>query len=44
MYVYPGVVGRGKPFFPDGVRPKLELLDECRFRNGVASPRYAIPG
>ncbi len=29
------VVGGGKRFFPDGVRLKLELLEERRFGSGV---------
>jgi len=29
MFVCPTVVGAGKLFFPDGVRLKLELIDEC---------------
>jgi dihydrofolate reductase len=42
MFVCPAILGAGKPFFPDGVRLKLELLDEHRFRNGVVFLRYAI--
>jgi dihydrofolate reductase len=34
----------GKRFFPDGVRLKLELIDEHRFRNGVVFLRYVARG
>lgn len=44
MIVGPAVVGGGKPFFPDGVRLKLELLEERAFRNGVFAVRYAVRG
>jgi dihydrofolate reductase len=42
MIVCPIVVGGGKRFFPDGVRLKLDLLEERRFVNGVAVLRYAV--
>jgi dihydrofolate reductase len=38
--VDPIIVGGGKPSLPDGVRVPLELLDECRFGNGVAHLHY----
>jgi hypothetical protein len=38
----PMVVGGGKRALPDGVRLTLELLDECRFRNGTVYLRYAV--
>ncbi len=44
MFLCPAVVGAGKRFFPDGVKLKLELLDEHRFRNGVVFLRYAVRG
>jgi dihydrofolate reductase len=44
MFVCPAIVGAGKRFFPDGVRLKLELVDEHRFRNGVVVLRYAVRG
>lgn len=44
MFVCPPVVGAGKRFFPDGVRLKLELVEEHRFRNGVVVLRYAVRG
>ena len=40
LFVWPVVVGGGKPFFPDRVRLRLELLDERRFGNGVVYLRY----
>src|SRR5437867_9696508 len=40
LLVSPIVVGGGKQFLPDGVRLKLELLDERRFGNGVVHLRY----
>jgi len=40
LFVWPVVVGGGKPFFPDRARLQLELLDERRFGNGVVYLRY----
>jgi dihydrofolate reductase len=40
--VCPVLVGGGRRFFPDGVRSKLELVDERRFGSGVAALRYAV--
>ena len=40
--ICPVLVGGGKRFFPDGVRSKLELLEERRFGSGVAALRYAV--
>ena len=40
LFVWPVVVGGGKPFFPNRARLQLELLDERRFGNGVVSLRY----
>src|SRR5881394_759785 len=40
LFVWPTVVGGGKPGLPTGVRTDLELLDERRFRNGVVYLRY----
>lgn len=40
LYVVPALVGGGTPFFPDGVRLDLELLDERRFRDGTVFVRY----
>jgi dihydrofolate reductase len=38
--VTPIVVGGGNRFLPDGLRIKLELLDERRFGNGVVHLHY----
>jgi dihydrofolate reductase len=40
LFVWPVVVGGGKPFLPDRARLQLELLDERRFGNGVVYLRY----
>jgi len=40
LFVTPIVVGGGKQFLPDNVRVKLELLDVCRFGNGVVHLHY----
>jgi dihydrofolate reductase len=40
QYVTPIVVGGGNRFMPDGVRVRLELLDERRFGNGVVHLHY----
>ena len=40
LFVFPVVVGGGKPGLPRGVRVDLELLDERMFRNGVVHMRY----
>ena len=44
MFVHPVIVGGGKRFFPEGVRSKLELIEERAFRNRVISLRYAVRG
>lgn len=41
LWVWPVILGGGKPGLPTGVRADLELLDERRFRNGVVHLRYA---
>lgn len=41
MFISPLAVGGGKKYLPDGVRLRLELLEERRFRNGVVFLRYA---
>jgi dihydrofolate reductase len=43
VFVWPIVVGRGKPALPSDIRADLELLDERRFGNGVVYLRYRIP-
>lgn len=40
LFVAPVLVGGGKRSLPDDVRLKLELLDECRFGNGMVYLRY----
>jgi len=40
LFVFPVVVGGGKPGLPRGVRVELALLDERRFGNGVVHTRY----
>ncbi len=42
LFLTPIVVGGGKPSLPEGVRVKLELLDERRFGNGVVHLHYRI--
>ncbi|MGW5015490.1 MULTISPECIES: dihydrofolate reductase family protein [Micromonospora] len=44
LFVWPVVVGGGKPGLPTGMRVDLELLDERRFRNGVVHLRYRPVG
>ncbi len=41
FFVTPILVGAGKPSLPEKVRLKLELLDECRFDNGMVHLHYA---
>ena len=40
LFLAPVLVGGGKRALPDGVRQRLELLDDRRFRNGTLSLRY----
>ena len=40
LLLTPIVVGGGTPSLPNGVRVKLELLDERRFGNGVVHLHY----
>jgi dihydrofolate reductase len=40
LFVAPIVVGGGKRSLPDGVRLRLELLDERRFGNGMVHLHY----
>jgi dihydrofolate reductase len=42
MIVCPVIVGGGKRFFPQGVRLKLELIEEHGFSSGVVLLRYAV--
>ncbi|MCW2523217.1 MAG: deaminase-reductase protein [Frankiales bacterium] len=40
LYVWPTVLGGGKPALPTGARADFELVDERRFGNGVVLLRY----
>jgi dihydrofolate reductase len=42
LFVWPMILGGGKPAFPAGVHADLELLDEHRFGNGVVQLRYRV--
>ena len=42
LFMYPVLVGEGKPAFPSDARIELELLEERRFGNGVVNLRYRI--
>ncbi|WP_127573098.1 dihydrofolate reductase family protein [Georgenia faecalis] len=42
LFVWPWILGGGKPGLPSGTRAELELLDEHRFGNGVVHLRYRI--
>ena len=42
LFVWPMILGGGKPALPAGVRTDLELLDEHRFSNGVVQLRYRL--
>ena len=44
LLVTPVVVGGGKRSLPDGIRLKLELMDERRFGSGVVHLHYRIIG
>ena len=43
LFVWPMIVGGGKPALLAGFRTHLELLDEHRFNNGVVRLLYRIP-
>ena len=42
LFVYPMLVGEGKPAFSGDGRIQLDLLEEHRFGNGVVTMRYRI--
>ena len=42
LFLSPVVVGGGTRALPDGVRAKLELVDERRFDNGTVYVRYRV--
>jgi dihydrofolate reductase len=43
LFIYPVLVGQGKPSLSSELRAQLELLDERRFDSGVVYVRYSIP-
>ena len=42
LFIYPVLVGEGKPAFPGDARVELDLLEEHRFGDGVVYLRYRI--
>lgn len=42
LFVWPMIVGDGKPGLPTGVRTDLELVNEQRFDSGVVLLRYRV--
>jgi dihydrofolate reductase len=42
LFIYPVLVGQGKPAFPRDARIQLELLEEHRLTNGVVHLHYRI--
>ena len=40
LFIYPVLVGQGKPAFPSDAPTQLQLLEEHRFGNGVVYLRY----
>jgi dihydrofolate reductase len=42
LFLCPILVGGGKRALPEGVRARLELLDERHFKGGVVYLRYAV--
>ena len=42
LFVWPMILGGGKPAFPPGVRVDLELVDEHQFGSGVVRLRYRV--
>jgi dihydrofolate reductase len=42
LVLMPVVVGGGTPFFPQGVRVELELIDERRFAGGAVHVHYRM--
>ena len=43
LFIYPVLVGGGKPALPRDTRAELQLVDERRFTNGVVYLRYRNP-
>lgn len=44
IFVVPIVIGAGTRVYPDGIRLKLDLLEERRFTGGFAYLRYVVAG
>ena len=44
LYVWPTLLGAGKPALPTDARADLELIDDRRFENGVVLLRYRPRG
>jgi dihydrofolate reductase len=42
LFVYPVLLGEGKPAFSGDTRVRLDLMEERRFRNGVVNLRYRV--
>ena len=42
LFIYPVIIGDGKPSLPHDMCADLELLDEQRFSNGVVYVRYRV--
>jgi dihydrofolate reductase len=42
LFIYPVLVGDGKPAFLSDARVQLDLLEEHRFGNGVVHLRYRV--
>jgi dihydrofolate reductase len=42
LFLFPVLVGAGKPSLPSDIRVQLELLDERRFGNGVVHLHYRL--
>lgn len=42
LFIGPGIVGGGRPFFPQGVHVDLDLADDRRFDSGVMFLRYEV--
>jgi len=42
LFIYPVLVGKGKPAFSGDARVQLDLLEQHRFSNGVVNLRYRI--
>jgi dihydrofolate reductase len=43
LFMWPMILGGGKPALPAGFHTDLELLNEHRFGNGVVHLRYRVP-